>query len=99
MNIKINFKTLIIFFLIISGQLYAQEKPTGLLCNLLTRPELTLITTPQPQFGWIVNSEIQTAYQILVASSVEKLELNENIRFFPSVNSIFFSSTSSVRDL
>ncbi len=76
MNLKIKFKTLIIFLIIISTKLSAQEQATGLLCNLLTRPELTQITTPQPQFGWIVNSEIQTAYQILVASSLEKLEQN-----------------------
>ena len=76
MNLKIKFKTLIIFLIIISTNLSAQKQPTGLLCNLLTRAELTQITTPQPQFGWIVNSEIQTAYQILVASSVEKLEQN-----------------------
>jgi hypothetical protein len=55
---------------------YAQEPPTGLLCNLLTRPELTQITTPHPQFGWIVHSEMQTAYRILVASSPQKLETN-----------------------
>ena len=76
MNQKIKLKALIIFFLFTSGNLLAQERPTGLLCNLLTRPELTQITTPQPQFGWIVNSEIQTAYHIVVASSLEKLEQN-----------------------
>jgi hypothetical protein len=76
MNIKIKLKTLIIFFLIIANNLSAEEKPTGLLCNLLSRPELTQITTAQPQFGWIVNSEKQTAYRILVSGSPKKLEQN-----------------------
>ena len=77
MKLKINLNLLIILLLVISTNLSAQVKPTGLLCNLLTRPELTHLTTHQPQFGWIVNSELQTAYQILVASSIEKLEQNE----------------------
>jgi len=53
--------------------LAAQEAPSGLLCNLLTEPEKCVITEPQPDFGWIVNSKLtedhQSAYQILVASS------------------------------
>lgn len=76
MNLRHIFKTLAILLLAISGKLYAQNSPTGLLCNLLTRPELTQITTTQPQFGWIVNSKVQTGYLILVASSIEKLEQN-----------------------
>ncbi len=47
--------------------------PSGLLCNLLTQPEKCVITEPQPDFGWVVNSAIQgdrqTAFRILVASS------------------------------
>lgn len=47
--------------------------PTGLLCNLLAQPEKSVITEPQPDFGWTVNSSAaadrQTAYKILVASS------------------------------
>ncbi len=46
--------------------------PTGLMCELMEHPELTTITDPNPEFGWIVNSElqndVQTAYQILVAT-------------------------------
>jgi hypothetical protein len=67
---------LFIALLIISGTLGAQEQPTGLLFNLLTRPELTKITNPRPHFGWIVNSKSQNGYRILVASSIEKLERN-----------------------
>ncbi len=76
MNLNRKLATLFIILLVISGKLTAQEQPTGLLCNLLKRPELTKITTAQPQFGWIVNSESQYAYNILVASSLEKLAQN-----------------------
>ncbi len=51
----------------------AKDAPSGLLCNLLTQPEKCVITEPEPDFGWIMNSsrpdDRQTAYQILVASS------------------------------
>jgi len=54
-----------------------QDAPSGLLCNLLTRPETCVITESQPDFGWIVNSNLtddrQSAYRILVASSAELL--------------------------
>ncbi len=47
--------------------------PTGLLCELLSHPEATLITSPKPSFGWIVSNPgpraSQTAYQIIVAAS------------------------------
>lgn len=46
--------------------------PTGLLCDLLSRPELGAIATPQPTFGWVPMCE-QTAYQVLVASTRERL--------------------------
>jgi alpha-L-rhamnosidase len=47
--------------------------PTGLMVNLLSRPELSVITDPEPNFSWIVNDvrrgAHQTAYQIQVAES------------------------------
>ncbi len=53
------------------------EAPSGLLVNLLSRPEKSVITDPQPDFGWIVPAtapgDIQTACQILVATSAELL--------------------------
>ncbi len=59
----------------ISAQKFA---PTGLLCELLSHPELSLITDPTPDFGWIVNSDkpgdFQVAYAIMVASSAEQLK-------------------------
>lgn len=55
-----------------------RDAPSGLLCNLLTRPETCVITEPQPDFGWIVNSNLtgdrQSAFRILVASSAELLD-------------------------
>lgn len=52
-------------------------QPTGLMCDLLAHPERTKIQNPTPQFSWIINdtesNAYQEAYQILVASSVDKL--------------------------
>jgi alpha-L-rhamnosidase len=63
---------------VLSGILAQTLAPTGLLCELLSHPELSLITDPVPDFGWIVNSDktgdIQKAYMIMVASSPELLK-------------------------
>lgn len=52
--------------------------PSGLLCNLLGHPELSVITDNHPGFGWIVNAGVkedyQTAYQIQVATSPSLLQ-------------------------
>ncbi len=52
--------------------------PTGLICELLSHPQTTVITNPRPTFGWIVNDcrrgAVQSAYQIMVASSEDKLK-------------------------
>lgn len=57
------------------------QRPTGLLCELMTHPEHTPIQTAYPHFGWIVNDSaqnaIQSAFQILVANSLEKLARND----------------------
>jgi len=54
--------------------------PTGLLCELMEYPEKTVITDASPEFCWIVNSalkdDFQSAYQILLASSMENLNNN-----------------------
>lgn len=47
--------------------------PTGLLCDLLTRPGPGAIQNTRPTFGWISPREIQTACQVLVATSAAKL--------------------------
>lgn len=52
--------------------------PSGLLVNLLTKPETTVTTGCPPRFGWIVPAKMpddfQSAYRILVASAPERLE-------------------------
>lgn len=57
-----------------------QEAPNGLMTELLANPELTSISDLKPEFSWIVNDihqdEIQTAYQILVASNLDNSNAN-----------------------
>lgn len=68
-------------WLLLTGLAAAGPAPTGLLTELLARPELTVIPTARPSFGWVVEAtgldQVQTAYQILVASSEERLERDE----------------------
>jgi alpha-L-rhamnosidase len=51
------------------------------MCEILAKPELTPIADPRPELTWVVNSIVpgdkQTAYQILVASSADKIERNQ----------------------
>ena len=53
------------------------DRPTGLMVELLTRPELTVITDGRPDFSWIVPDAFaangQGACQILVATTTAKL--------------------------
>jgi hypothetical protein len=46
---------------------------SGLVCNLLVHPELTVITAQNPTFGWayqpVFRNDSQTGYRIIVASS------------------------------
>lgn len=55
----------------------AVEAPTGMMCELLAHPEITVIRDAEPEFTWVMNSslrgDVQSAYQILVASSQDKL--------------------------
>ena len=54
-------------------QVINKPEPTGPLCELMAHPERTKIRTAKPLLGWIVNdtvsNAVQSAYQILVASS------------------------------
>src|SRR5690606_374652 len=54
------------------------EPPTGLMINLLTKPEISVVTTLTPTFSWVVpleeEKDRQTAYQLLVASSATALD-------------------------
>jgi len=49
------------------------QAPSGLMCDLLTMPERTVITNASPRFGWVMNSDlkddVQTAFQIVVCTS------------------------------
>ena len=73
-----NKRLLFLIFSIITVNSFAQNAPTGLLCDLLPHPELAKITSKTPCFGWIVNSGVkndyQTAYHIEVATSVSLLQ-------------------------
>ncbi len=55
----------------------AAGRPTGLMCELMAAPGLTAIVDPAPEFTWIVPltqaGDRQTAYQLLVASSRDRL--------------------------
>lgn len=67
-----------LFFMVAQLSLFSQSPaPSGLLCQLLSHPELTVITSSAPSFGWVVNSDkpgdFQKAYQIMVASSPDFL--------------------------
>ena len=72
---------LVLLFFIINTSAFAQSSaPTGLLCQLMSHPELSVITERNPEFCWIVNSDkpgdSQKAYQILVTSSADLLQNN-----------------------
>ena len=73
------------------------KAPSGLMCELLRNPSQAVITDPKPEFGWIVNDKrrgaLQTARQIIVASSEELIKKNkgdmwnsEKVRFGQSIN-------------
>lgn len=56
-------------------------QPTGLMCDLLTHPELGTVTNARPTFTWIVNdaspSAHQEAFQILVADGWDRLSADD----------------------
>jgi alpha-L-rhamnosidase len=54
------------------------EPPYGLMVEFIREPSGLRILDPKPEFSWIVpdDAKSQTAYQILVSSSIEKLDNN-----------------------
>ena len=56
-------------------------QPDGLMVDLLTNPETAIVSNSRPTFSWVVNDSKpnahQEAFQILVASSSEKLGAGE----------------------
>ncbi len=71
---------LLITITAIQSSLFALPAPTGLMCELLANPEVTTIGDSDPEFSWIMNSNLtgdyQTAYQVMVASSTALLDLD-----------------------
>jgi hypothetical protein len=71
----------IVFSAALGTAAFAGPAPSGLMCELLAFPETTTIADAWPEFTWIVNSDltndIQTAYQILVASTSTALDQNQ----------------------
>ncbi len=55
--------------------------PTGLMCELLSHPELAILTDSQPEFSWIVRSpysqDMQAGYQIIVGTAEEKVRMGQ----------------------
>ena len=60
--------TLVLFFE--CSSIETTPAPSGLMVDLLSKPESAVITSSQPNFSWIVAGEesIQSGYQILLAS-------------------------------
>lgn len=75
-----NFKNILLILLsFFTLNSFGQKNvPTGLLCDLLSHPELSVITHKTPDFCWIVTpgvkNDYQTAYQIQVATSFALLQ-------------------------
>jgi alpha-L-rhamnosidase len=55
-----------------------QDSPSGLMVEFIREPEKVKILDLKPEFSWIVppDANYQTGFQILVASSKEKIEIN-----------------------
>ncbi|HSW45043.1 MAG TPA: family 78 glycoside hydrolase catalytic domain [Phycisphaerae bacterium] len=70
---------LIGMFVVAAGMAFGDVRPTQLTCEYLVNP--LGIDTPAPRLAWILESDeraqVQTARQILVASSVDKLKADE----------------------
>lgn len=61
-----------------AGVVSAGVAPDGLMVELLAKPEIAVVLDSRPEFSWIVRSgkkdDVQTAYRIMVAGSMEKLD-------------------------
>lgn len=69
--------TLVLFFE--CSSIETTPAPSGLMVDLLSKPESAVITSSQPNFSWIVAGEesIQSGYQILLASDENILKQNK----------------------
>jgi len=80
---RINVSYLVIGIILLSIQAVAENPgaPSGLIIEVANNvKDVIVVDDPNPEFGWVMNdkdkNEYQTAYQILVASSVNKLMSN-----------------------
>lgn len=87
---------MILLCVVLHMPVHAQTKPYGLTCELLSHPEKTVIDDGRPAFGWIDaftgQGDYQTAYQVIVSSSVDDMRLNKGAVWNSGVRS---SSNSS----
>jgi alpha-L-rhamnosidase len=69
---------LLIIFLFPGANIPRADSPAGLTVEFIRKPENVPIMDMKPEFSWIVSAtaNIQTGYQILVASTKENLEKN-----------------------
>ena len=71
------FLSLILILNFRSAAFSQSPAPSGLLCQLMSHPEFSVITEQNPNFGWIVNSnkqgDCQIAYQMMLATSSDLL--------------------------
>lgn len=76
----------------------APDAPTGLMTELLSYPEKTYITDMTPEFSWefndMDNNEIQTAYQIIVDSSL--IDINTGKGVFWNSGKVVSSKSAAV---
>jgi alpha-L-rhamnosidase len=76
---KFIFLFLLSVFSLHSGQKERSNSPSGLMVEFIRDGSCIKILDPYPEFSWIVPQKAvsQTAYQIIVASSAEKIAKNE----------------------
>ncbi len=70
----------VLFFMLTLTACHTEvEKPTGLMTEFIRYPEHVRILDSKPEFTWIIPDKAieQTAYQIEVASSLEKISNND----------------------
>lgn len=65
----------------VTAQTMAPQSPTGLMTNLLTKPEISVVTTLTPTFSWVMpqgaDGDCQTAYQLLMATTSTALQTDQ----------------------
>lgn len=87
----------LVYLTVARSVVHAQQAPVGLMCELLSEPELTVINRESPHFSWIVSDESrgaeQTAYQLIIEN------LDTKTQVFDSGKQISDQSSSVSHDL